>query len=353
MTSPTREDNQKETDSSYDPLFGPDVETETYEETNASVDSQWESESDEHTDDMSTPASEGEEPFVSESATEPEEVDVEVEPPLQSETETTEPQSKKSFNWRPWVSPVLFALVLLVNYLSATATGLPRTLAEVAATYPNLVEPASFTFGIWSVIYGLTILPIIVEFIPLVDRETRDVYKRKIRPFAWLWMVLNIAWVFAWTYNQILLSMVLIFAYGFTLALMTDKLSKIEQSKRKFWFLTLPMSIHFGWIIVANFANLTTMMVDFGFDGIGMMGAFWAVAALTLVMLLGLFFYRSQGTMLVMLPAFWTLIGVIAQQAPTSSYPFANTFVFVASIVLFVLGIIVVTGIELARRQKK
>ena len=98
MTSPTREDNQKETDSSYDPLFGPDVETETYEETNASVDSQWESESDEHTDDMSTSASEGEEPFVPESATEPEEVDVEVEPPLQSETETAEPQSKKSFN---------------------------------------------------------------------------------------------------------------------------------------------------------------------------------------------------------------------------------------------------------------
>ncbi|OOL81532.1 hypothetical protein BWX42_07340 [Dolosigranulum pigrum] len=59
MTSSTREDNQKETDSSYDPLFGPDVETETYEETNASVDSQWESESDEHTDDMSTSASEG------------------------------------------------------------------------------------------------------------------------------------------------------------------------------------------------------------------------------------------------------------------------------------------------------
>lgn len=350
MTSPTREDNQKETGSSYDPLFDSDVETEVFEETSSSVDPQLESEADEFTDDGS--AREDEAPLVTESATEPEAVDVEVEPSLEPEEELSEPEEKQPFNWRPWVSPVLFALVLLVNYLSATATWLPQTQADVAALYPNLVEPASFTFGIWSVIYGLTILPIVVEFIPLVDRETRDVYKRKIRPFAWLWMVLNIAWIFAWTYEQILLAMVLIFAYGFTLALMTDKLSKIEQSKRKFWFLTLPMGIHFGWMIVANFANLTAMMVDFGFDGIGAMGAFWAVAALTLVMLLGLFFYRSQGTMLVMLPAFWTLIGVIAQQAPTSSYPFANTFVFVASIVLFVLGIVVVTGIELSRRRK-
>lgn len=261
--------------------------------------------------------------------------------------------TRLSRDWRSWVSPLLFMMTLIVNYASATGWIFPKTQAEVSAFYPNLVQPAPFTFSIWLVIYTLMLLPLISEYVPLLDEDTRALYKNRIRLFHWLWMIVNIGWNVAWSYEQLTVAMLCIIAYGFILALITDKVSKIEHKNRTFLCLTCPFSVHFGWVLVAMVANLTTLLVSVGLDGIGTTGAMWAIIALIAALAMAMFFYRSQGTLIVVLPVLWALIGVIAQQSPTSQYTYANTFVFIGGIVLFVGGIIVITILEVSRYNKK
>lgn len=68
------------------------------------------------------------------------------------------------------------------------------------------------------------------------------------------------------------------------LILINNVTRKMKLSIKDYLFIRLPFSVYFGWVTVATIANVTTLLVKLGFDGLGQSEALWTV----LVILVGL-----------------------------------------------------------------
>lgn len=252
----------------------------------------------------------------------------------------TDPEQKKagSRNFLQFLSPILFILVLLINYLSATGRTFPNTQAEINDQYTNLLSPAGFSFSIWSVIYLGVALTLAVRYIKGNDQRFLKEYK-KLEPFNWAWMILNIGWIITFTYDQLAVSTFLIVLYAMALGYLSFKVTSTPALHDALLLLKWPIGLHFGWLIVAAFPNLTTVFVKYGLDGVGMAGVAWTVVAMILIILASLYFFRTHENIAIFLPALWALIGILVKQSPNSDFPFASTTVFILSIILLIGGV--------------
>ena len=101
---------------------------------------------------------------------------------------------------------VAFIGVVVVNALAVTLPLNGRSTGELSDAYPNLFVPAGLTFSIWGVIYlllGIYAVYQLVKHKPYVDR------------IGWLFVlssVANMAWIFAWHYELVLLSFAVMLA---------------------------------------------------------------------------------------------------------------------------------------------
>ena len=56
-------------------------------------------------------------------------------------------------NINRWGVPAVFALVILMNYLSNALPINNTTMSEISANYPTLFTPDGLTFAVWILIY--------------------------------------------------------------------------------------------------------------------------------------------------------------------------------------------------------
>lgn len=256
-----------------------------------------------------------------------------------AETDTSVSSEKTGNQVLKFLGPVLFIVVLVVNYLSAMGgPGFPNTQAEITARHANLLAPAGFTFSIWGLIYLGVAATLLSRFIYSKDAEFIQEYK-KLQPFNWVWMVLNIAWVFTFSYDQLGISTFIIVLYTLALAYQSYKVSNTPVLNKHKLMLKWPIGLHFGWLIAATFANLTVFLVQVGLNGTGAAGILWTLVAMILIVLAALYFFRTHENIAIFLPALWTLIGILVQQSPSSSFQYASTIVFIVSVIFFVAGV--------------
>ena len=127
-----------------------------------------------------------------------------------------------------------FIAVIIVNALAGGTTLLNgRNTADVSAAYPTSVTPAGFTFSIWGVIYILLFAFIVFQMLP---RHRKDPFNGRVSYLFILSSVFNIAWLFLWQYNYIVLSVPLIFGLLATLVAIYARLGigkSKSASKRK------------------------------------------------------------------------------------------------------------------------
>ena len=96
----------------------------------------------------------------------------------------------------------------------------------------------------------------------------------------------NVGWVFAWHYDQILLSTLLIASILVLLAVIAVTLRDHPLTSRELWLVRVPFSVYFGWITVATIANMTALLVSLGFDGFGISEVVWAVVIILVGLLI-------------------------------------------------------------------
>lgn len=168
---------------------------------------------------------------------------------------------------------VSYLLMVMANYL---ANALPLNglfTADITdKLYPNLFTPAGWTFSIWGFIYFLLLvyvlysLNIIKAIDPLNDPQILD-------GTAVLFIassVLNIAWLFAWHYDLMIVSEIFMIGLWIVLFKIVKEIRKNKLKRLQYLYLKFPFSIYFGWITIALVANTVVMLVslDFGFFGI-------------------------------------------------------------------------------------
>src|SRR5690625_3044629 len=189
---------------------------------------------------------------------------------------------------------VTLAYVAMIA-MNALANILPIngiTTGEVSDKYTNLFAPTGLTFSIWSVIYILLLGFVLYQWgLFRGESEKREDEERLIQsvriPFI-VSSIANILWLLAWHYDFIGVSTLLMLVLLGSLIRIAKLFEGKNLSVRNYLFLRLPFSIYFGWITIATIANVTTMLVSWGWEGFGLSQATWTVIVLILGAVIGL-----------------------------------------------------------------
>ncbi|NPV02885.1 MAG: LPXTG cell wall anchor domain-containing protein [Brevinematales bacterium] len=246
---------------------------------------------------------------------------------------------------------VFFAGTLFVNYLSAALPLNGKTPGQLSDEIPNLFVPAGITFSIWGIIYLLQLIFIVYQFIVVFRAAEPPKFFERIGVFYILSCTLNSAWIFAWHFELVWLSLIVMALLLVTLILLYLRLEPAlkEMPASQRWMAGLPFSVYLGWITVATVANATAFLVKYGWDGWGIPAMVWTIvmlavsAAVTFAMLLT---RRDTGYAAVIV---WALAGIMLKRSADS--PETGTPIMIAAgagIAIIIAGAV----IALVRKRK-
>jgi len=243
-----------------------------------------------------------------------------------------------------------FLGTVVVNGL---ATALPinnKTTGELSDLYPNLFTPAGLTFAIWGVIYVLLAIFVIYQLIPSVRRDAQKVdFVRRIGPLFFISCIANIGWIFAWHYEIVPLSLVLmLILFGSLLAIyLRLNIGKAEAPKTEKYSVHLPFSVYLGWITIATIANATALLVNINWNAWGLGEQFWAVAVIIVGIAIALSVLFTRKDIFYCLVVDWALLGILLKRLSVTTVPDQSV------IVVTIVGLVLITGGVIAQLIRK
>lgn len=216
--------------------------------------------------------------------------------------------------WLQLVNIAAFIAVIVVNALANLVPIGGNTTQEIAAMYPNLFQPAGFTFAIWGLIYfalGLFVL-YQADLLPGVQGGSELV-----QDVGWLFVlssIANIAWLFAWHNNRILLSLAVMIVLLVSLILIYRRLREREpMGSGEVLFARIPFSLYLGWISVATIANIAIALVSVNWGGFGLPEQFWTVAVILIALVLAVWFLAVERDVWYALVIAWANVGILVR----------------------------------------
>jgi translocator protein len=204
---------------------------------------------------------------------------------------------------------VAFIVVLLVNYL---ANALPlngiRT-GDISNKYYNEFAPAGVTFAIWGVIYLLLIGTIIRLF------SLEGISIEKLQKWFLANSLFNSAWLFAWHYELLFLTVVLMIGILYTLIQSNKTITEeIPESTPQYWLFKSAFGVYLGWICIATIANFTTLLVSLNFNKLGLTDTFWTGAVIGIGAITAAMLVVRYRNIYIGLAVIWALIGIAIRQ---------------------------------------
>ncbi|NLO39055.1 MAG: tryptophan-rich sensory protein [Ruminiclostridium sp.] len=236
---------------------------------------------------------------------------------------------------KAWINLILLAVTLAVNTLGALGIINGLTQKEISDKYVTLITPSPSTFSIWSVIYSLLIASVIV----MIVKQKDPYYQRAIEQIStlfWVSCILNIAWIVAFSFVLIELSVLFIFGFVITLALICKKQLSIQEGKR--WLLPLSFGIYTGWLFIASVVNTAAMLVKWEWNGFGIADDVWALIVLIIAIVLTVFVLLKNRNAAFPLPIAWAYLGIHqflkSMEGFKSQYPLPQTFALIGMLIL-------------------
>lgn len=251
--------------------------------------------------------------------------------------------------WKVYAS-VAFAVMLAVNGLAGGTTLLGGLdTAAVSDKYANLFAPAGFTFAIWGVIYALLFIYLLRVWHVITTAKPRIKAKEQtilLQQFT-LTSVLNIAWLFAWQYQVLWLSVLLMIALLVTLLQIQRGLSTLQLSRGESFTVRVPFSIYAGWITVATIANITTWLVSVGWNGGGLMSSIWMVIIVITGVIIGMKNALLRHDWVYLAVFVWAYFGILYKHMTVFNMEHMNVIITLA----ILLPVLIMTTLLLAVRR--
>lgn len=207
-----------------------------------------------------------------------------------------------------------FAVTVIVNALASSLALNGRTTAEVSDLYPTLVTPAGYVFSIWGLIYVLLLVFVVFQALP---SQREKPFLKRISVLFILSGVFNVLWLFLWHYDQIVLSVAMMFALLATLIAVYLRLGigKSEVSWKERVSVHLPFSVYLGWITIASIANVASALVSIEWNGFGVANDTWAVLVIAAALLATLAVIATRKDAAYSLVIVWALVGIAVNQS--------------------------------------
>ena len=256
---------------------------------------------------------------------------------------------------RPIQALVVLTYLAMIG-VNVLANALPlngRRTGEVSDAYPNLFTPAGITFAIWGVIYlllGVHVLYQVGLFRDRPDTAADVVLLNRVGVLFSISSLANTAWVFAWHYDHIPLSTVLVVVILVCLALIVNTLSPANLTGRQRACVGVPFSVYFGWSTVAAVANITVLLVYWKWNGFGLAESTWALIIVLVAMVIGTTTMLRNRDAAYGLVLIWAYAGILLRQ--TSSDGLAGRYPLIIAAVIASLVIYLGAEALVVRRRR-
>lgn len=254
----------------------------------------------------------------------------------------------------PALVGVTYVLMVTVNVLANTLPINGVRTGDVSDAYPNLFAPAGYAFSIWSVIYLLLGLHVLYQFglfragTPSGDRAA---LLDKVGLYFAISSVANAAWVFAWHYDVIALSVLLIVVILVCLAVITRTVMAAGLTTREKLFVGVPFSVYFGWTTVATVANVTVFLVSLGWDGFGLDESTWTVVVLFAATVIGSAVMLRNRDVVYGVALLWAYTGILVKHL--SADGFDARYPRIVATVIACLAVFVATAAVILLRRRR
>ena len=222
--------------------------------------------------------------------------------------------------------------VIYINYLAGTGQINNTSPAEVSNKYLNILTPAGYAFSIWGLIYLGLLGFSIYQALPA---QTLNARFKKIRPLYIASCAANIAWIFSWHYDQILISIVLMVIILLTM-LLINRVIYVEKSKgstAEIILTQIPFGIYFGWITAATILNATIATIYIGIKFPDSISVITACVLIAVATFLALAVRRGFDNILYPLTIAWALVAIAIKQH-------SETAIFVTGIIGAIISVI-------------
>lgn len=218
---------------------------------------------------------------------------------------------------------LLFVGVIAVNALANILPINGYNTGQISAFYPNAFVPAGFTFSIWGVIYLLLLAYTIGLTYYSIQRQQHPkafMFIERINTYFLLTCVFNMAWIVAWHYLQIELSVLIMLLFLSTLIqlFLKTRTLVLDLSLTQKFILQTPFIVYLGWISVATIANITALLVAYKWTAWSIAPAYWSAAMILIAIVLAVLMLRKFKVVEFALVVAWALWGIYNAQGPAA-----------------------------------
>lgn len=244
-----------------------------------------------------------------------------------------------------------FIGVIVVNTLANALPINGITTGQLSDLYPNLFVPAGLTFAIWGLIYLLLAVFSVYQLVcAFGSNSSQGDFIDKIGIWFFVSCLANMAWIFVWHYQWVFLSLVIMLTILGSLIAIYQNLGigNSSASNREKYLVHLPFSIYLGWISIATIANVTTVLVDTGWNGFGISEAIWAVVMIVIGTALTFRMLLSRNDIFYSLVVVWAFLGIWLKRSSAGVDPVQIViWTSLIGLILILVGII----LQVARRR--
>lgn len=229
---------------------------------------------------------------------------------------------------------VLFAGMVVMNYLANALPLNGKTTGELSDAWPNLFVPAGLTFSIWGVIYILLLMFCVIQF--------TTAHQVVISRIGWIFgvtCIFNALWIVAWHYEKLPLSLILMLGLLVGLVWINLFIKGLPDA-----FIKAAFGVYLGWICIATIANVTALLVSSGWDGSGISEQTWTIIMIAVgAMIVSLTIWRLENPF-IGLAVVWAFAGIMIKRQAD------NRAIFITAAVMMV-AVAVVLMLAFFRRR--
>lgn len=245
-----------------------------------------------------------------------------------------------------WVNLIFLVVTLVINTLGAMGLINGLTQREISDMYVTLITPSPATFTIWSVIYSL----LLISMIAMIIKKEDPYYQRAVDQISNLFRIsciLNIAWIIAFSFVLVEVSVLFILGFVITLALICMKLLEIREGKR--WLLPASFGLYGGWLFIATVVNTAAALVKLNWTGFGLTQETWGSIMLVVAILLLIGVVLKIRNAVFPLPIAWAYFGI--NQILNSPTGFDGEFATLEIVSLIGMAVLLIISVILFVRN--